>query len=190
MQSGRRRLGWAGVVGPVTFVAGWVTAGAMTPGYSPVTRPVSRLAAAGASQRPLMTAAFLAFAAAMPVYAVAVRAALPGWTWLVALATGVTTAGVAAAPLGYSQPVDAVHAAAAATAYLAMAALPLAAAAPLARTGRTRAARVSAVLAMAAGACLTASSAGWAVGLLQRAGLTLVDAWIVATALAILRKRL
>jgi hypothetical membrane protein len=185
----RARLAWAGVVGPVTFVAGWAVAGALTPGYSPLSQPVSRLAAAGAPQRPLMNAGFLAFAVAMPVYAVSLRAELPGRTWLVALANGVATAAIVATPLGYSQAVDTAHAGAAGVAYLALAALPLAAAVPLARTGRPRAARASVVLGLVAGASLAATSADRAVGLFQRAGLTLVDAWIVATALAMLRKR-
>jgi xanthine/uracil permease len=136
-----------------------------------------------------MNAGFLAFAVAMPIYAVSLRAALPGATWLVALANGVATAAIAAAPLGHSPSIDTAHAAAAGAAYVTLAALPLAAATPLARTGRPRVARASVVLGLVAGASLAATSADRAVGLFQRAGLTLVDAWIVASALAMLRKR-
>jgi hypothetical membrane protein len=188
--TGRRELAWAGVVGPVSFVASWATAGALTPGYSALTEPVSRLAAEGALHRPLMNAGFLIFAAAMPVYAVPLRAVLPGPAWLAAVATGVGSAGIAATPLGFSGRLDAAHAVAAGSTYLALAALPLLAAGPLARSGRRRAARTSAVLGVAAGACLAASIAAEPVGLFQRAGLTLVDVWIVAAALAILRRRL
>lgn len=183
-------MAWAGVAGPVTFVVSWATAGALTPGYSPLSEPISRLAAAGAPHRPLMNAGFLIFAAAMPVYALPLRAVLPGPAWLAAVATGVGSAGIAATPLGFSDRLDAAHAVAAGCTYLALASLPLLARGPLARSGRRRAARASAALGVAAGACLGASIAAEPVGLFQRAGLTLVDVWIVATALAIVRQRL
>src|SRR5919106_463101 len=97
--SPRHPLAWAGVVGPVAFVAGWATAGALTPGYSPIQEPVSRLAAAGAPHRGLMNAGFLVFAAALPVYAVPLRAALGGWAGAAAVACGLGSAGIAATPL-------------------------------------------------------------------------------------------
>jgi hypothetical membrane protein len=188
--SGRRPLAWAGVVGPVAFVAGWMTAGGLTPGYSPIEEPVSRLAAAGAPHRGLMNAGFLVFAAALPVYAVPLRAALRGPAWLAAVACGLGSAGIAATPLGFSDGLDAAHAAAAGSTYLALAALPLLAARPLAASGRPRAARASAAAGVVAGTCLGASIVAEPVGLLQRAGLTLVDVWIVASALALVRRRL
>jgi hypothetical membrane protein len=188
--SGRRALAWAGVAGPVTFVVSWATAGALTPGYSPLTEPVSRLAAAGAPQRPLMNAGFLVFAAAMPISAIPFRSALPGRAWLASVASGIATAAIAATPLGFSGRLDAAHALAAGSAYLTLVALPLAASGSLARSGRRRAARASAALGLVAGACLAASMAAEPVGFFQRAGLTLIDVWIVATALAVVRQRL
>jgi hypothetical membrane protein len=185
----RRALAWAGVAGPVTFITSWATAGALTPGYSPLQEPVSRLAAAGAPHRPLMNAGFLVFAAAMPAYAVPLRMVVPGRAWLAALACGVGSAGIAVTPLGFSDGLDAAHAAAAGSTYLAMAALPLLAAGPLARSGRRQAARASVAIGVVAGACLVASTVAEPVGLFQRAGLSVVDAWIVASALAILRGR-
>jgi hypothetical membrane protein len=184
-----RELAWAGVAGPVTFIASWATAGALTEGYSPLQEPISRLAAAGAAHRPLMNAGFLVFAAAMPAYAVPLRSALPGRAWLAAVVCGVGSAGIAATPLGFSDGLDSAHAVAAGSTYVAMAALPLLAAGPLARAGRRRAARVSGAAGVVAGACLAASIVAEPVGLFQRAGLTLIDAWIVAGALAILRGR-
>ncbi|HEY3239218.1 MAG TPA: DUF998 domain-containing protein, partial [Acidimicrobiia bacterium] len=121
--TGRRELAWAGVAGPVTFVTSWAVAGALTPGYSPLTEPISRLAAAGASHRPLMNAGFLVFAAAMPVYAVPLRSALPGRAWLAAVASGVGSAAITATPLDFSDRLDAAHAVAAGSTYLALAAL-------------------------------------------------------------------
>jgi hypothetical membrane protein len=186
----RRELAWAGVAGPATFVVSWATAGALTPGYSPLSDPISRLAAGGAQHRPLMNAGFLIFAAALPVYAVPLRSALPGRAWLAAVATGIGSAGIAATPLGFSDRLDAAHAVAAGSTYVALAALPLLARGPLARSGRRRAARASAAIGSAAGACLVASIVAEPVGLFQRAGLTLVDIWIVASALALARQRL
>ncbi len=186
----RSNLAWAGVAGPLTFVASWATAGALTPGYSPLQEPISRLAAAGAPHRPLMNAGFLVFAAAMPLYAVPLRSALPSRAWLAAVASGVGSAGIAATPLGFSDRLDAAHAVAAGSTYLAMAALPLLAAGPLGRSGQGRAAQMSAAVGVAAGVALGASIGAEPVGFFQRAGLTLVDVWIVATALAIARRRL
>jgi hypothetical membrane protein len=186
---GRPELAWAGIAGPVAFVTSWATAGALTPGYSPLTEPISRLASEGAPYRPLMNTGFLIFAVAMPVYAVPLRAALPGRAWLAAVAAGVGSAGIAATPLGFSDRLDAAHAVAASSTYLALAALPLLASGPLSRSGRRRPGRASAALGLAAGACLWASIAAEPVGLFQRAGLTLVDVWIVASAIAVARRR-
>ncbi|MGH9003576.1 MAG: hypothetical protein ACRDYV_10645, partial [Acidimicrobiia bacterium] len=60
----------------------------------------------------------------------------------------------------------------------------------LARSGRRRAARVSAAVGVVAGVALGASIVAEPVGLFQRAGLTLVDVWIVTTAVAMARRRL
>jgi hypothetical membrane protein len=182
----RQWLAWAGVAGPVAFVASWAAAGALSPGYSPLQEPISRLAAAEAPHRPLMNTGFLVFAAAMPVYALPLRSALAGRAWLAALAAGLGSAAIATTPLGFSDGLDAAHAAAAGSTYVAMAALPLVAGRAQAGAGHRRAGRVSAVTGVMAGACLAASIVTEPVGLWQRTGLTLVDAWIVASALAIL----
>ena len=188
--SERRPLAWAGVIGPAAFVAGWATAGALTPGYSPIQEPISRLAAAGAPHRGLMNGGFLVFAAALPVFAVPLRAALGARAAAAAVACGLGSAGIAATPLGFSEGLDAAHAVAATATYVALAALPILARRPLARSGRRRAAQASAAAGMVAGACLAASIAGEPVGLFQRAGLTLVDVWIVASAVALAGRRL
>ncbi|MGH9041523.1 MAG: hypothetical protein ACRDZ3_14970, partial [Acidimicrobiia bacterium] len=73
---------------------------------------------------------------------------------------------------------------------LALVALPVLARRPLAAAGRRRAALLSVATGAGAGACLVASIVGEPVGLFQRAGLTLVDIWIVTMAVAILRDRL
>ncbi|MGH9040619.1 MAG: DUF998 domain-containing protein, partial [Acidimicrobiia bacterium] len=108
--SRRRGPAWAGLAGPVAFVSSWAAAGALTPGYSPLEQPISRLAAAGAPYRPLMNAGFLIFAAAMPIYAGPLRAALGGRAWMAAVAAGIGSAGIAATPLEFSAGLDRAHA--------------------------------------------------------------------------------
>ena len=73
--------------------------------------------------------------------------------------------------------------------YATLAGVPLLAVRPLRDEGRTRAAAASVAVGAVAGACLLATLAGRRHGLLQRAGLTVGDAWIVASALWLLRDR-
>ena len=176
-----------GVVGPVAFVTAWSALGASTPGYSPVDDAISRLAASGASSRIGMSAGFGVFGVGMTLYAGALRSALPGPAWVLAVATGVATLGVAALPLQTSMG-DAPHHVAAAIGYATLAALPPVAGRSLARQGRQGPARWSTVTGAVSAACLLASTLGPAHGLFQRAGLTVVDAWVVASAVGMLAR--
>jgi hypothetical membrane protein len=182
-----RLLALGGVVGPAAFVAAWVGCGLATAGYSPVTDAISELARIGASTRPAMTLGFVVFGIGVPLYAVALRAALPGSAWIAAVVCGVATLGVAAVPLGRGS--DGWHGAFAGLGYVALAATPALAAGPLRRLGRQPAATVSLVAAGVAAVCLAATVAGAAHGLFQRAGLTVGDAWLVISAVVILRRR-
>jgi len=103
--------------------------------------------------------------------------------------TGLATLGVAAAPLDVSSRVDLLHGAFASVGYASLAALPLLAAGPLERAGCSRWAKASRVVAVASGLALIATLAGSRHGLFQRLGLTVGDAWIVASAAAIARDR-
>jgi hypothetical membrane protein len=168
----------AGIAAPVSFVGGWLVAGALTPGYSPVRDHVSDLAAVGATTRPLMTAGLAGFGVLAPLFATAfedrrVRLALT--------VAGLGTLGVAAAPLGASFG-DSPHVVAAAVSYAAMALVPAAGA-------RSIGAPCTSYLATAvAGGLLVASTTGHYAGLLQRAGLGVVDAWMVVQAVRQLRR--
>jgi hypothetical membrane protein len=177
------RLAWGGIAGPASFVSAWLVGGAIMPGYSPLDDAISRLAAVGASTRPLMTAGFVAFGVGVPAYSVALRAAVPGSAWKAALGTGLATLAVAAFPLEASSTIDRVHAAVATLGYLTLAATPLLAARPLATAGYRRAARASVAVGVLAGLCLAGTLVGPAHGLLQRIGLTLGDTWLVASAI-------
>jgi len=180
----RQVLAWGGVVGPVAFATAWATLGASSPGYSASHDAISRLAATGASTQPAMTAGLVAFGVGVSLYAIELRSSLRGPAWTAALATGVATLGVAAFPLG-SPTRDAVHGVFAAIGYLTLAALPLLAARSFASDGRKGWARASVTVAAISAACLAATTVGPLHGLFQRAGLTVGDAWIVATALSL-----
>lgn len=150
---------------------------------------ISRLAAVHAPTQALMTGGFVAFGIGVPLYGLALRRIVPGPAWAAAVTTGLATLGVAAAPLDVSSRVDLVHGAFASVGYASLAALPLLAAGPLEHAGQSGWARTSRVAGVASGIALLATLAGSRHGLFQRVGLTIGDAWIVASAAAIARDR-
>jgi hypothetical membrane protein len=164
-----------GVVGPAAFVGCWVAGGALTDGYSPVNDFISELAASGASTRTLMTSGLVVFAAGVGSFA----RGLPKPARIAGYVNAVATLGIAAFPLHAG--IDHLHALAAGTGYASLAAMPLLAARALPR----RAAIASAAVGLIAGASMLASAmTDTTNGLFQRVGLTIVDAWIVVSALA------
>lgn len=177
------------VLGPVAFIAAWATAGARMPGYDPTRDAISRTAAVGAPERPLMTAGFLAFAGCAAVGSVALRRHVPGPAWIAMAVNGAATVGVALTPLDHSAAVDAGHALTATTGYVALAATPLLAARPLAAAGHRGLARASLATGVVVGACLAATAGVEGSGLAQRIGITTGDAWLVAAGLAIVAGR-
>ncbi len=175
-----------GVVGPVAFVGAWSLAGLSADHYSAVHNAISELAEIGAPTRAAMTAGFVVFGLAVPVYSQALRAALGGPAWIAALATGVATLGVAAVPLRPPGTVP-LHAVLAGFGYATLAATPLLASLRFARGERRAWANASRIAGVASGACLVATIAGPAHGLFQRLGLGIGDVWIVATAIEMIR---
>ena len=184
----RRVLVWGGVVGPTGFIAAWATAGALTKGYSPVQESISRLAAVGAPRRPLMTAGFVCFGAAVPAYSVALRESLGGTAWAAATVSGFATLGVGAFPLGRASVIDRIHYGLAALGSSSLALTPILAAQSLSARGYGRAAAASRLLGVLSGACLAAPAISPAGGLFQRIGLTLSEGWLAASAAAILSR--
>jgi hypothetical membrane protein len=186
-----------GIAGPSAFVGAWMLGGTLLPDYDPLVDAISRLAAEGAATRPLMTTGFVAFGVLVPVWARALGRSLDS----AGLRRTVTTAGlatlaVAALPLtaqgGTVQ--DALHAVAAGTGYVAMAATPLIAAPLLRRRGHGRAAAASVAVGLVSaaglvGTLLAGEDGQVGSGGLQRLGLTVVDAWHVVAALAVLQRR-
>lgn len=175
-------------MGPAAFLTAWAVLGRRMPGYSPVDDPISRLAAGGAPDRYVMTAGLVALGTGLPLYGSALRATLAGPAWVCATATGLATLGVATFPLGSPTP-DRIHGLFAGIGYATLAATPLIATAPLARSGRTGWARLSVGAGLLSGASLLATVAGPASGLFQRLGLTAGHAWVVVSAVDILRTR-
>ncbi len=180
-------LAIGGLVGPTAFVTAWSVLGVTTSGYSSVDDAISRLAASDAPTRRAMSAGFGVFGAGMILYGAALRTALPGRAWTLAVATGVATLGVAALPLETSAG-DRPHQVAAVTGYATLTALPVAAAVSLGRSGRRAWARYSVATGVVSAVCLLASALGPGEGLFQRAGLAVVDVWVVASAIDVLRR--
>lgn len=97
-----RRLGaLCGIAAPVSFVGGWLLAGARAPGYDAVDEHISQLARVGADTRPLMTAAMVGFGVLTPVWARVLGRSLGSRAVRTSVtAAGVSTLAVAALPLG------------------------------------------------------------------------------------------
>jgi hypothetical protein len=136
-----------------------------------------------------MTLGFLAFGVGVIAFGLALRASGAGPAGSSAVATACFTLAVAATPLG-APARDVVHGTFASLGYLTLAGVPLLSVRPLRRAGRLDAARASVAAATGAALCLAASAIGPAHGLFQRAGLTVGDAWLVASAVVVLRHRI
>lgn len=193
MRISRRTGALCGIAGPAAFVGAWLVGGLVTDGYDPLEEAISQLAREGAPTRVLMTGGLVAFGVLMPVWARVLSRELrsPALLPTVALA-GLSTLAVAALPLtrepGGTQ--DTLHAVAAGTGYLAMALTPLVATAALRRLGHDRAAAASTVVGLVSLSALVGTVAlDERGGGLQRLGLTVVDAWHVAAATWVLRRR-
>jgi hypothetical protein len=183
----RRRAAWGGIAGPITFLGAWVVGGAVTTAhYSPVHDPISRLAAIGADTRGLMSVGFVGFGIGVPLYGAALRVAAPGRAWMSAVATGIATLGVAAAPLGRSAAGDTWHGVFALAGYISLALTPLLAAPSMARKGKRTLASVGVASSAVTALALVLATTTAHRGLFQRVGLTSTHLWIVASALTIL----
>ena len=132
-----------------------------------------------------MTSGFVCFGVAVPLFAIDLRRSVPGRAWVAAIVTGLATLGVAAFPLHVSTTVDRLHGTFAAIGYVSLALVPLLAARPLARQGHRAAANGSIAIAAISGLCLALTPVAGANGLFQRAGLTVVDLWLVGAAIAL-----
>ncbi len=169
------------IVGPAAFIAAWVTGGLSTSGYSPLTNPISDLAAVGADTAPLMNVGFSAYGVGVPLGAWAMRRVIGTPAATALIINGLLTFGVMAAPLERSESVDQMHAVFAGSAYLALATGVLLASRRLSPNWlRKTSAVVGTITALALVGSVTAESPG----LFQRIGLTTADAWLIGMGLA------
>ena len=183
-----RTAALGGVIGPAGFIGAWAIGAAATSApYSSIDDAISRLAAVGSDTRWLMTAGFVTFGLSLPVYAWALRSSVPGRAWIAATSTGLATLAVAATPLDRSNTVDRLHGTFAGVGYLTLAATALLAAPPLFAMGHRRLARSGIAAGLVSAIALSLSATDLPTGVFQRVGLTVSDAWIIATALAIRR---
>jgi hypothetical membrane protein len=188
MRDAVRTAAIGGVIGPAGFIGAWTIGAAVTSTpYSSIDDAISRLAAVGSDTRWLMTAGFVTFGLSLPVYAWALRATIPGRAWITATVTGLATLAVAATPLDRSDTVDRLHGIFAGIGYLTLAATPILAASPLLAMGHRRLARSGVAAGVMSAVALALTTTGMPTGLFQRVGLTVSDAWIIASALAIRR---
>lgn len=176
----------AGLVGPAAFVGAWVVGGLRTTrDYSPVHDPISRLAAVGADSRTLMTAGFVTFGVALPVFAAAAAPVIGRRAAVAAALTGLSTLAVAATPLDRSAAVDTWHGVAAGLGYVTLAATPVLAAGRMRAIGAPALARAGRAAGATSAVALLLTTTGLPTGLVQRVGLTVTDLWIAAVAVAV-----
>lgn len=176
----RGRTGAAlAISGVASFIVAWVVLGALRKGYSPMEDAISQLAELGAPRRELMTAGIIAFG----VGSLAFAPSLGGRAGIALAVAGVGSMGVAAYPCtegcpGAGELTDTGHAVAAGIHYAAFVAAPLLAS----RDRSVRIAAVAAALALAMHVVGIGPN-----GLMQRLGLTTLDAWLVSVAFERLR---
>jgi hypothetical membrane protein len=179
----RSALASGGVVGPAAFVAAWAVLGSGREGYSPVVDAISQLAEVGAPTRPKMTTAMILDGVGITTYGISLFEDGSRIAANCAIVAGIATLGAGAFPLG--PPLSGrIHGVFAVVGYAGVVATPIAAAPGLWRQGRRRVAALAVLTGAVSGALLFASLRGGPRrGLLQRAGLTVGDVWIAASAI-------
>ena len=156
-----------------------MVAGTLRPGYDPVTDAISRLAELGAPNRWIVTSGMIAFGLGALVFAGLLRRSAA----VALVIAGLSSFAVATFPCTQGCPgggsfTDVAHVLAAAAFYVAFVLVPL--------LHHRRGPVV--VVALVAGAALALHGGGVGPnGLLQRSGLTILDAWLVVTALGYAR---
>ncbi len=175
-----------GAIGPAMFIGAWTIGAAVTTReYSSIDDAISRLAAVGSDSRALMTAGFIGFGVALPVYASALRHVVGGTAWLTAAGTGIATLAVAATPLERSATIDTWHGVFAAVGYVTLAATPLLAVRPLLVQGHRALGGFGVVAGAVSAISLALTTTNLPTGLFQRLGLTVADIWVATSAIAI-----
>ena len=165
------------------FATSWFVGGLLRDGYDPITDAISELAALGTSRRWLVTTGMVSFG----LGALAFSPELGGRARASLAIAGAASLGVAAFPCtegcpgaGEGELTDAGHAVAAGLHYLAFTSTPLLAS----RSPVSRAAALVAAIALGSHVAGLGPN-----GLMQRIGLSTLDAWLVGTAVGVLTTR-
>ena len=168
------------IAGVASFVLAWVVLSAIRKGYSPIEDAISQLAELGAPRREIMTAGIVAFGAG----SIAFAPSLGGRAGVALAVAGAGSLGVAAFPCtegcpGPGEVTDTGHFIAAGVHYIGFVA------APVLASRKGAAVAVSTVAALALGLHVAGLGPN---GLMQRVGLTTLDAWLVVAAVEKLRE--
>src|SRR3954468_960099 len=206
-RSTARALVWGALAGQLAFIAAWVVAGALEPGYSHVDQGVSELGAATASHPLVMDAGLVVLGASLAALGVALLPALPRRraAWGPAglfVATGVAMALAGVFRLDCGPAVDAhcralwragelswhqdAHVLSGLAADLLLMATPFAIAAALWPAPSGVAALGAGVSGLLIGALTIFGPAGGDGGLVQRLGLGVLHLWVVIVAIGVL----
>ncbi len=186
ISTGRDRRALGGIIGPLGFITAWAVNGWRTAGYHPLDDAISELAAVDAPTQVAMTIGFAVFGIGVGTYAFALRRQVAGPAWIAALVAALSTLGVGALPLDAG--IDGLHGLAAGIGYISLALTPLLASRTFRRTGRSAAADWSVAAGAVAALALAATVVGGPHGFLQRLGLTAGDAWLIGSAIWMLRR--
>jgi hypothetical membrane protein len=161
------------LVGPTAtayFILSWVIAGALRDGYDPTRDAISRLAEQGAANRWIVTSGIVVFGIGAVIFAPLLK-----WPAMISLVVaGVASIGVASFPCSQGCPgsgtsTDLLHAGFATLFYISFTVTPV-------LQSRSR---FSAVVSVVAAVALSLHGLGIANGLMQRIGLTTLDAWLI-----------
>lgn len=196
-----RAVAIAGAVGVVVYVASWVLAGILWPGYDPTRQAISELFASGAptTSARLLVGALVATGALLVAFGWMLHRVMPGEAIAGPVAVTLSGVGTFLVPLipcspgcpgAGSTPADTWHTIVAGGGYLALVIAPLLFSHRLWRPDPTLA-RTSLAFGLAAGLGFAAYVAGLGStygGLLQRVFNTTADAWLVVMAVAALNR--
>ena len=172
--------------GVILLTGAWAVGGLVTDGFDPVRQSISQLQRDGTATGPVLTAAFVAFAAGGLLMAPVLDRRLGRAPAVLLTVAALATLGAAASPLGEVRGgvQDTLHLTFGTTGYLSLSLLPLAGARCLG--GRARAA--SYAMGLLASGCLLGTVPAQAYsGALQRVGFTAGHLWLLGVAVAVLR---
>jgi hypothetical protein len=165
-----------GIIGPVVFVAGWMILGAKLLGYSPRSEPISELARRGVSTHTAMTLIFVFFSLSSLAFSFSLRP-LSRNAARAMVFHGIGGMGAAVFPLGMFKS-DLPHEFFAGVVYISIGLFPL-----FSTFAKNLAISTSVIIGVSL--CISVFGPETTLGLFQRIGLTLGDAWMAYAAVRV-----